>query len=172
MLRLADQRSGMARPVGGDCDAGFEVAVDPVPGDAIAYERLRLLGHRPEEPRPLLAKFPLQGGLIAPVPAAELPAVAARGAVADAPCFEQHSAVAALGEVERTGEARIAAADDADVGAHIAIERGPSRVRPRACLVPSGRGTVVLGVAPAVARRAHHTASRRNLRSQELTTRR
>ena len=172
MLRLADQRPGMARPVGGDGDAGLEIAFDLVAGDAIAYERLRLLGHRPEKARLFVAQFPLQGGLIAPMPAAELPAVAAGSAVADAPRFEQESAEAALGEVERAGETGIAAADDADVGAHVAVERRPSRIRPRARFVPGGRGTVMLGVSARAAPRAHHTASRRNLRSQELTTRR
>ena len=81
MVCLADQRPGMAGPVRGDGDAGLQVAFDPVAGDAIAHQRLRLLGHGPEKPRPLLAELVLQGGLIAPVPAAELPAVAAGGAV-------------------------------------------------------------------------------------------
>ena len=162
----------MAGPVRGDGDTRLQVAVDPVPGDEIAHERLRLLGHGPEKPRPLLAKLALQGGLIASVPAAELPAVAAGGAVADASCLQQDDAIAALGEVERAGEPGIAAADDANVGARIAVERRPGGVRPRAYLVPGGRGAVVLGVAPGAARSAHHTASKRNLRSQELTTRR
>ena len=172
MIRFAGQRAGVARPVGGDGDAWLQVAFDPVAGDELAHERLRLLGKRPKQLRGLFAELALQGELIAPVPAAELPAVAAGGAVADAPCFEQHRAIAVLGEMERAGEPGIAAADDADVRAHVAIERGPGGVRPCARLVPGGRSAVVLGVAACPVRRAHHTASRRNLRSQELTTRR
>ena len=166
--RLPRQRARVARAVRGDGNSGFQVARDPVPGDAGVHQRLRLLGKRPEEPRPVLAELPLQGGLIAPMPAAELPAVAAGGTVADAPRLQQEGAEAALGEMERAGEPGVAAADDADIRALIAVERGPGRVRPRARLVPGGRRAVVLRVA---AGSAHHTASRRNLRSQELTTR-
>ena len=166
---LLRQRARVARAVCGDSDAGLQVALDPMPGDAGAHKRLRFLGERPEEPRPVRAKLPLQGGLIAPVPAAELPAVAAGSTVADAPRFEQDGAIAALGEVERAGEPRVAAADDADIRALIAVERWPGRVRPRACFVPGGGRAVVLCVA---AGSAHQTARRRNLRSQELTTRR
>ena len=161
----------MARAVRSDGNTGLQVARDPVPGDAGTHERLRFLGKRPEEPRPVLAELPLQGGLIAPMPAAELPAVAAGGTVADAPRLQQEGAIAAFGEMERTREPGVAAADDADIRALIAVERWPGRVRPRARLVPGGRRAVVLRVAPGAAPRGRHTASRRNLRSQELTTR-
>ena len=87
------------------------------------------------------------------MPAAELPAVAAGGAVADAPRLQQEGAEAAFGEVKRTGEPRVAAADDADIRALIIVEGGPGRVRPRACLVPGGRRAVVLRVAPGAAPR-------------------
>ena len=110
MLRLTNERAEVARPVGSDGDAGLEVALDLVPGNAVAHERLRLLGHRPEKARSFLAKLALKGQLIAPVPAAELPAVAARCAVADAPRFEQHRPVPTFGKVERAGEPGIAAA--------------------------------------------------------------
>ena len=126
-----------------------------MPGDAGADEGLRFLGERPEEPRPVLAELPLQGGLIAPMPAAELPAVAAGGTVADAPRLQQEGAIAALGEVERAGEPRVAAADDADIRALIAVEGGPGRVRPRARLVPGGRRAVVLRVAAGCAGSSH-----------------
>ena len=172
MVRFASKSSGVAWAVGGDGDAGLEVAFDPVPGNAIAHEQLGLLGHGPKKLRSFLAKLALQGELIAPVPAAELPAVAPGGAIADAPRLEQDHAIATLGKVERAGKPRIAATDDADIGAHVAVKRGPSGVRPRASLVPGGRRAIVLRVAPAVARHVHQTASRRNLRSQELTTRR
>ena len=171
MLGLAVERARVAGAVRGNGNAGLEVAVDPVPLDARTHERLRLLGQRPEEPRPLRAQLPLQGELIAPVPAAELPAVAARRAVADAPRLQEHGAKTVLGEMERGGEPGVAAADDADIRARVAVERRPGRVGPRARLVPGGRRAVVLRVAAGAALRDHHTASRRNLRSQELTTR-
>ena len=169
MLGLPRQRARVARAVRSDGNTGLQVALNPVPGDAGAHQRLRLLGKRPEEPRPVLAELPLQGGLIAPMPAAELPAVAAGGAVADAPSLQQEGAEASFGEMERTREPGVAAADDADIRALIAVEGGPGRVRPRTRLVPGGRRAVVLRVA---AGSAHHTARRRNLRSHELTTRR
>ena len=58
MVRLADQCSGMARPVRRDGDTRLQVAVDPVAGDAIAYQRLRLLGKstRGVEPAPRQAR--------------------------------------------------------------------------------------------------------------------
>ena len=170
--RLPRQRARVARAVRGDGNSGFQVALNPVPGDAGAHQRLRLLGERPEEPRPVLSELPLQGGLIAPMPAAELSAVAAGGAVADTPRLQQEGAEAAFGEMERTREPRVAAADDTDIRALVALERWPGRVRPRARLVPGGRHAVVLRVAPGAEPRGRHTASRRNLRSQELTTRR
>ena len=143
----------MARTVRSDGNTGLQVALDPVPGDARTHERLRLLGKRPEELRPVLAELPLQSGLIAPMPAAELPAVAAGGAVADAPRLKQNGVEAAFGEMERTRKPGVAAADDTDICALIALERWPGRVRPRACLVPGGRRAVVLRVAPSAAPR-------------------
>ena len=143
MLGLPRKRARVARTVCSDGDAGLQVAVDRVPGDARTHERLRLLGERPEEPRPVRAELPLQSELIAPMPAAELPAVAAGGAVADAPSLQQEGAEAAFGEMERTREPRVAAADDTDIRALVAVGElarpGSSARSPRTRWAPRRR---------------------------------
>ena len=58
MLGLPRQRTHVARAVRSDGNSGFQAALDPVPGDARADEGLRLLGERPEEPRPVLHQAP------------------------------------------------------------------------------------------------------------------
>ena len=113
-----------------------------------AHQRLRLLGEVPEQPRPLRPESRLEPALVAPLPGADLAAVPPRGAPADALRLEEHHVEPGPGEVQRRRQAGVAAADDADVGRHLARQRRERRVRCRGRGVPTrgiGAGPVVGG---------------------------
>ena len=117
--------------MGGVEHAGPEVAGDAVARDEPLDQRLRLLGELPQEARALAADAALERRLAEALAGAELAAVAPRRPGADPRRLEQHRVVAALGEVQQRREPGVAAADDADVGAHPAGERRMRRHRLR-----------------------------------------
>ncbi len=97
--------------------AGDGMALDPLPDD-----RLGFLGDQPQ-PQGVLGADPAgQPGKAGGVAAADLAAVAPRGAPADPRRLEQHHLVAALGQLERRRQAGVAATDDADIGVDLAPE--------------------------------------------------
>jgi len=142
LRRLGVVLGDAGRPVRGVDNPRTQVAGDGVPGDEAADERLRLLGHVPERPRPLATVLRLQPVLAATLARPDLPAVAPRGTPADAPGLEHHDIEAGLGKVQRRGEPGIAAADHADLGLDRAGERREGRDR------RGGRGVPARGIFP------------------------
>ena len=61
--------------------------------------------------------------LVTPVAGVDLPAIAPGGARADFGSFQHNHRKTALGEGQRRAEAGITRADNADIGAHIALKR-------------------------------------------------
>ena len=95
--------------------------------------RLRLLGEIEQRLGAREAELLLQLLRAGPLAGAELAAIAARRAVADAVAFDQHDVGSRLGEMRRRRKAGEAAADDDDVGREIAVEREHSQVGDRPC---------------------------------------
>src|SRR3546814_11511588 len=129
------QRLGMRRLEAGVDDAGLQVAVDGVIADALLHKSLGFLAEIPQQAGTLAADEVYERFRVEALAAGKLAAVAPRGAPADAPGLEHDGLVAALGEVERGGDAGVAAADDADVAA---LRDGPRRQGPQ----PPGRGEI------------------------------
>jgi hypothetical protein len=142
LLGLGPIGGDVSRLVGGVDDPRPQVAVDPVAGDEAAHQRLRLLGHVPERPRPRPPERGLEPVLVAPLARADLAAVPPRGPPADPLGLEEDDRQPRLGEMERRREPGVAAADDADVGHRIAGERRKERQRLR------GRGVPARGIFP------------------------
>ena len=79
-MQVVDVR--LAHP--GPCDAGFQVGVDGMLFDQALGEDLRVLAEPPVEPRIIESNHLFKRHLILPLPAAQLSAVAPRGAKAEA----------------------------------------------------------------------------------------
>lgn len=104
----------------------FQVAVDRVGwdgkvGDASADQFLRVAGEGQERARVLKADFALDVGRAGGKARQAETAVTARRAETDFPAFEEDDALAAFQQAECAGKARKAAADDADIGAVVAV---------------------------------------------------
>ena len=84
------------------------------------HQRLGFLGQGPQVAGVLRPQPGLQIGLVLAQAGVDLAAIAARGAEADRLGFDQDRLCAGLGQMQRGRQARIAAADDADVGRHAA----------------------------------------------------
>ena len=97
--------------------AGPEVDLDLVDGGEFQQMRLGLLGQVEQRLGALEAEFVLQLLRAGPLAGAELAAIAARRAVAEAMRLDQRDIGARLGEMGRRRQAGEAAADDDDVGA-------------------------------------------------------
>jgi hypothetical protein len=138
--------------------AVLEVAGDGVARHALADDRVAFLDHAAGEARRLGAEAALDRVEAGVQAVDDLPAVAARGAPADARAFEQGDGVAPLGERDAGGEAGVAAADDGDVDLRVTLQRRARRrgVR-RGGVVGGGVG---VGAGVGVPRRRHHTVSR------------
>ena len=127
---------------------GLQVAGDGVAGDQVADQGAGFFGEVPERAGAGLAGGLLQPVLVLALAGADLAAVAPRGAPADAVRLEQDHVEAGLGEVQRGGEAGVAAADDGDVGGGLALQLRKGRERGGGLGVPAGRvdaGPVVGG---------------------------
>ncbi len=125
-----------ARPVRHVHHARAPIAGDRVPVAQVRDQSLGLLGQREQAARRGEAELPLELVLIAPLPGADLPAVAARGAPADPPGLQENDAAAGLGRVQRCRQAGVAAADDRHVGPHGAGEPRPIGRRRQGGRVP------------------------------------
>jgi hypothetical protein len=121
-LGLGRKHGGIARLVGDVQGARLEVAADIVALDALLHDRLGFLREVPEPARLLGSELALQLALRPALAAAELTAVAPRGAPAGPPCLQQHHVVAPLRQVQRRRKSGKAAADHADVTAQLAEE--------------------------------------------------
>ena len=116
--------------VRGDDEPALQIAV--VAGK-FENEIARFLAQRPQIARVLLAQPPLEFRLVLAVAGMDLSAIAARRGEADGLSLDAARPSRQPGEVERGREARIAAADDADVGVCVALETGRRESRrPRA----------------------------------------
>ena len=120
--------------------AGTEVDVDPVRLGEFEQVRLGLLGEveqRLGAGKAVLGLELLSAGALA---GAELAAIAAGCAVAEAAAIDQHHVAAGLGQVRRSGQPGEAAADDHHVAAPVAVERVVFRPRADRGFVPGIAG--------------------------------
>ena len=120
--------------------AGHEVDVDAVHRGEFQQMRLGFLGEIEQRlgARPAELGFELvERGALA---GAELAAIPARGAVAEAIGVDQRDVGARLGEMGGGRQAGEAAADDDDVGAAVAVERRIFGARAGRVLVPGNAG--------------------------------
>ena len=120
--------------------AGPEVDLDFVDGREFQQMRLGFLGEVEQRLGALEAEFLLQLLRARPLAGAELAAVAARCAVADAMRLDQRDARAGLGQMRCGRQAGEAAADDDDIGGEVAVERRVFRTRPGRVLIPGIAG--------------------------------
>ena len=123
LVAPAFQRIGVALGVRGGQVAGHQRAVDVVRGDARLHERQRFEPHVPDALHVAFRHELPEGVDVACKPADQLAAVAAARRPSDPRRFEHGHRMAALGEVERGGQAREARADHAHVGVDRAGER-------------------------------------------------
>ncbi len=96
--------------------SGAEVGVDPVRVGKREQMHLRPLGHGKLRLGVVAAEIGLAFFHPGPLSGAKLPAIAARGAVAEARALDQHHILAACGQVIGRLQPGEAAADDDDVG--------------------------------------------------------
>ena len=130
----------VARLVGGRELAGLIVDVDAVRLREVYEVRLGLLGEVEQRLGAFEAELGLQ--LLRPcaLAGAELPAIAPRRPVAEAVLLDQHHVEAGPGEMVRGRQARVAAADDGDVGGGRAVERRIGGALADAVLIPGAAG--------------------------------
>ena len=121
MFGVTVQILDIAALVGHLQGASFQVAVHVVVRDARLDQGLGLLGKLPQQNGVVRAHQLFQGHLILALPGAQLAAVAARGAPADLLGLQQQNVIVALGEVQRCGQSRQAAAHDADVAHAVSL---------------------------------------------------
>lgn len=118
---------------------GSQLAVDGMSGDAFLDE----VSRRNREPEELVGSIPAkarpQFGLVPALSRAQLPAIAAGCAPAHPPGFEQDDRVAAFGQVQGGGEARVAGTNDADVSLSGTLEGDVLRQSLRGGEIPGGR---------------------------------
>ncbi|ENN88860.1 hypothetical protein RHSP_11459 [Rhizobium freirei PRF 81] len=128
-LRIVHVVALVAALVGDVHLTGQEVDVDAVSGCEIEQMVLGILGKIEEGFRALVTDLLFHFLRPPALPGAELPAVAAGGAVAEAVAVDQHDLGTALGEIVGSLEAGIAAADDRDVSPARAVELRIARAR-------------------------------------------
>ena len=95
----------------------LQVAVDLVLRHSLPYLGLGEFGQVPESFRALIAKLILEFECILALAATDQAAVAARGAKADALCFEQHHVEAPFSKIQCCRQTGKTATDDTDIGA-------------------------------------------------------
>ena len=104
--------------------APFEAAIDAMARDALADQRLALLGHGKQfarifEPDPFLDLRETCGKS-----GADLAAIAPGGAPTDPMGLQHHHPIAALSQFQRGGKPGVARADDHHVGADLSFQLG------------------------------------------------
>ena len=120
--------------------AGPEIDVDLVGGGEFEQMRLGFLGDVEQRLGALESEFGLQFLRAGALAGAELAAIAARCAVAEAMRLDQRDAGSRLGEMRRRRQPGKAAADDDDVDRAVAVERRIVRPRAGGVLVPGIAG--------------------------------
>ena len=151
--------------------ARLQMTVDGVPGDQPLDQRLGILAQLPEPAGLIHAHQLFQRVLLHPLTAAQLPAIAPRGAKAHTLRLQQHHVAPGFGQMQRRREAGVAATDHADIRPGLALQRREAIER------RGRRGVPAVGVlaAPVVGVKqvqGHQTFSSRCSRSQgEITCR-
>ena len=122
-------------------NAGVEGDGHIVVTDQRFDQRFGLFGQIPKPVRIVAPNGLIQPDLILTLARANLPAVATRGAKADFMRLKQHDIIALLGQMQGGGKAGVTAADDADIGPHLAAQlwKGGQR-RGGGCVVRRGIG--------------------------------
>ena len=108
--------------------AALQVTLDAEAVDEFANGGHGLQAQRPQSPRFLPTNQLLEFVLRLSLADGALPAVAPRGAPAGALRLQQRHAVAALGQVDGRGKARIAATDHADIGPRVTLQLREAQV--------------------------------------------
>ena len=162
-VRLGLQGVAVVEPGAADIAVGHGFAIDGVARDARADQRQRRPGQVVQLPGRAFADHGREPAIPGGIAAPDHAAVAARGAPGEAPRLQQHHLAAPLGQAERRGQPGHAAADDADLGLRIAVQR---RARP---VLGDGPGVVAVDVtfghhrlgpgrAGRIIRRAHYVS--------------
>ena len=105
-------------------DAVAPARINAVIVDHPAQRRLRILGQIPQRPGRTRAQPPLKPALPLVEPTPHLSAIAPGGAKADPMCFDHHDIQTGLRQVQGCAEPCVTRADDADVCAGVAPQRG------------------------------------------------
>ena len=114
--------------LGGKDPALLQIALDVVALDPLADDLAPLKQHGAEQPGLIRRAVRFDGVDVAAVGVDDLAAVAAAGAKADPGRLQHHHLVPLLHQMQRTGEAGVACAYDADVALQLLGERGIGRV--------------------------------------------
>src|SRR5687768_344264 len=117
-----------------------QIAIDRVPRYAVTDQLQTFNRDVPHSPGILEADLLLELVLAAGITRDRLAAAPAGGAVTDPLCFEEHDPVTTLRQMQGSGAAGDAAADDADVCLHFTDEPGPIPRRDRRMGVIRSRG--------------------------------
>ena len=134
----------------------LQITLNIVFFNALADDLSALLYDACNKRRGVLAIAPLNRLQRCVQPVHHLTAIAARGAPADARAFNHDNGIAFFRQMQRSGQAGIARAHDADVGLNIALQRRPIRRWVRGCRVIACR----MGAGPGVWVILHHTVSK------------
>ena len=115
------------------------MTVDPVRGDQVFDQCLGVFAIVPKRARQIFSSHLLKLFLIHPLPAAQLPAIAAGGAKTNPLGFQNDNASSSLCQMKCCGQPGVTGPYDTDISLVYSIERGTGFKR-RGCRgIPAGR---------------------------------